>query len=192
MTLTPLPEVRDGFKFRSGHPSLDLVATVAGRLKGRPRDLLATPEYLDRWLKAAGLDPAEEASGEDLRGARSLREAIYRLALARARGAVLAPEDVDLLNRWAAEPGPVPRLEDGRVRWTGGVRTQVAALARGAIELLGGELRDRIRECGGEGCAILFVDASRGGERRWCSMSACGNKAKVAEFRRRRRGSLRP
>jgi predicted RNA-binding Zn ribbon-like protein len=31
------------------------------------------------------------------------------------------------------------------------------------------------------------VDTSRSGERRWCSMAGCGNKAKVAEFRQRQR-----
>jgi predicted RNA-binding Zn ribbon-like protein len=36
---------------------------------------------------------------------------------------------------------------------------------------------------------VLFVDTSRKGDRRWCSMSACGNKAKVAGFRKRERRS---
>lgn len=190
MSDRPGGEVRDGFKFRSGHAALDLAATVAGRLKGQPRDLLATPEYLDRWLSAAGLSTTAEATGEDLRAARSLREALYRLALARARGGALHSDDLELVNRWAAEPEPVPQLEQGGVRWIGcGVRAQLAAIARAGVELLGGEWRDRIRECDGGGCAILFVDASRAGDRRWCSMAACGNKAKVAEFRRRRRES---
>ena len=48
-------------------------------------------------------------------------------------------------------------------------------------------LADRVRQCSGRWCAILFVDMSRSGHRKWCSMSGCGNKAKVATFRERNR-----
>jgi predicted RNA-binding Zn ribbon-like protein len=61
----------------------------------------------------------------------------------------------------------------------------LSLIARAAVELLGGPLAGRIRQCSGEGCALLFVDQSRSGHRRWCSMAGCGNKAKVANFRAR-------
>ena len=64
--------------------------------------------------------------------------------------------------------------------------TLLVALAREAVQLLGGREASRIRQCQSPTCTIFFVDNSRKGDRRWCSMSACGNKAKVAEFRRRR------
>jgi len=185
----PKGELRDGFKFRSGSLALDLPATLAARLRPEPKDLLATPRDLGRWLAAAGLAPrALEPTAEELQEARELREALYRLALACARGQSFAAKDRALLNRWAAEPPPAPQLGPKGLTWTGGgVRTLLAAVARDGVELFGGPLAARIRECAGEGCALLFVDTSRSGERRWCSMTGCGNKAKVAEFRRRRR-----
>ena len=186
----PQGELRDGFKFRSGRLALDLPATLAGRLRAEPKDLLAVPRDLGRWLVAAGLAPKPpEVSEEELRQARELREALYRLALATARKEGLAARDRTLVNRWAAEPPPAPQLGPSGLTWTrSGVPTLLAALARDGVELLGGPLAPRIRECEGEGCALLFVDTSRSGVRRWCSMLGCGNKAKVAEFRRRRRG----
>lgn len=185
----PGGELRDGFKFRSGRLALDLPATLAGRLKTEPRDLLAGPHDLGRWLVAAGLvKKPPEVTEEELEEARELREALYRMALAAARGQGLAAKDRALINRWAAEPPPAPQLGPSGLTWTrSGVPTLLAALARDGIELLGGPLADRIRECEGEGCALLFVDTSRSGARRWCSMQGCGNKAKVAEFRRRQR-----
>jgi predicted RNA-binding Zn ribbon-like protein len=182
-------EVRDGFKFRSGRLSLDLPATLAGRLRAEPRDLLATPRDLGRWLAAAGLARHDLApTAEELRGARELREALYRLALASARGQGFADADREVLNRWAAEAAPAPQLAPQGITWTGtGVRPALAVVARDGVELLGGPLARRVRECAGDGCALLFVDTSRSAKRRWCSMSACGGKAKVAEFRRRRR-----
>ena len=48
-------------------------------------------------------------------------------------------------------------------------------LALLASELLTGTSRDHIRLC--PGCTWLFLDPR--GRRRWCSMSTCGNRAKV-------------
>lgn len=183
-------EIRDGFKFRGGHPALDLAATVSGRLGAAPRDHLAAPGDLDRWLVASGLAETAPGAGElDLILARQLREALYRLALARAGGRDLAPDDRDLLNQAASRPAAPAWLgEDGRARLAGDAAGLLALLAREGVALLGGEAADRIRQCEGPPCAVLFVDTSRKGQRRWCSMSACGNRAKAAGFRAREKG----
>ncbi|MFE7743242.1 CGNR zinc finger domain-containing protein [Nocardia sp. NPDC057455] len=39
----------------------------------------------------------------------------------------------------------------------------------------------RVRAAGD--CGLLFVDASRPGRRRWCSMDRCGNLSKVRRYR---------
>jgi predicted RNA-binding Zn ribbon-like protein len=43
----------------------------------------------------------------------------------------------------------------------------------------------RVKACRGDDCRWVFVDGSRNGSRRWCAMAGCGNRAKVAAFRRR-------
>lgn len=185
----PQAEERDGFKFRSGRLALDLPATLAFRLKAEPRDLLATPEDLGRWLVAAGLVPDRVAGTEaDLLAARELREVLYRLAWACIHNEPFETRDLAIVNRWAAEPLPIPQLGAQGLTWTGhGVRASLAAVAKDGVELFGGPLAPRVRNCANIGCAILFVDTSRSGRRRWCSMSACGNKAKVGAFRQRQR-----
>ncbi len=189
-------EDRDGFKFRSGRLALDLTATMASRLKAEPKDLLATPKDLSQWLVAAGLAAKLlEASQADLTAARDLREALYRLARACVLGKPLAVADRALVNRWAAEPPCAPQLDTkGRMAWTGnGVRATLSTVARDGVELFGSQQAFRIRNCSREGCALLFVDTSRSGQRRWCSMSVCGNKVKVGAFRQRQRSeSLEP
>lgn len=182
-------ELRDGFRFRGGHAALDFAATLARRLKADPRELLAAPEDLARWLVAAGMaESPPKVSNADLVAARALREAVYALAEAQIHSRVPAGQDVATLNRLAGVPAAVPWLDDeGSVRWHGDAAALLALLAREAVLLLGGADRARIRQCEAEGCALLFLDMSRAGDRRWCSMQGCGNKAKVAEFRRRRR-----
>jgi predicted RNA-binding Zn ribbon-like protein len=45
----------------------------------------------------------------------------------------------------------------------------------------------RIRECGAPDCNWLFLDHSRGGRRKWCDMSTCGNRAKARRYYERHR-----
>ena len=61
----------------------------------------------------------------------------------------------------------------------------MATAARDAIDLLSGPELEKVKECAEETCSILFVDSSRPGKRRWCSMRICGNKIKKAAYRRR-------
>lgn len=182
-------EIRDGFKFRGDHLALDFPATLAARLRAEPRELLPTPHDLGRWLVAAGLAASvPPVTEEELGQARELREALYRLAMARLNGQPFPEPDRALLNRWAAGRTPAPCLEMEGMSWTREDAPALLALvAREAVELLGGELGGRVRQCAGEGCALLFVDTSRKGGRKWCSMSGCGNKAKVASFRERQK-----
>jgi hypothetical protein len=44
-----------------------------------------------------------------------------------------------------------------------------------------------LKECDGDGCTAVFFDRSKNHTGRWCSMSACGNRAKVRAWRERQR-----
>ncbi|HKB01523.1 MAG TPA: CGNR zinc finger domain-containing protein [Gemmataceae bacterium] len=46
-----------------------------------------------------------------------------------------------------------------------------------------------VRACEGAACTLVFLDRTRSHARRWCSMAACGNRAKAAAHRARARGS---
>jgi predicted RNA-binding Zn ribbon-like protein len=181
----PPDELR--FLFLAGRPCLDLAATVGERWR-RSFERLRTPDDLGRWLVEAGMASEPPAVGQaDLAAARALRDAIYRAAKLAGRGR-LDPDDVAEINRWAAGPAPVPVLDvDRRVAWDceQPVHAALVSLARDAIDLLSGPLATRVRECAAEDCALLFVDTSRPGQRRWCSMEGCGNRAKTAGYRRR-------
>ncbi|WP_405017333.1 ABATE domain-containing protein [Kitasatospora sp. NBC_00070] len=177
------------FVFVAGDPALDLVGTVQRR-RTLARDLLQTPADLGAWTAAAGVaDLSVPAVGEDLEQARQLRESVYRLGLAAVAGEPYPTADRRLLNRLA--DGPAVRLElrpDGALRRTGSAAAALATVARAAQELFALPLGAPIRECASEPCTRLYVDRSRRGVRRWCDMSACGNRAKAAAFRERHPG----
>jgi predicted RNA-binding Zn ribbon-like protein len=182
-------EDRDGFRFRGGANAIDLPATLQARLSASPRELLSSPRDLSRWLVSSGMAATvPKATEQDLATARALREAIYALAERPAGAEAEAARET--LNRIAAGAAAVPRLQaDASMRLEGGAGALLVALAREAVHLFGSDTVELIRQCQSPSCTLYFIDTSRRGDRRWCSMSACGNNAKVKEFRRRKRVS---
>jgi predicted RNA-binding Zn ribbon-like protein len=177
------------FRLGLGSLALDLVATVADR-PGSHRERLHTPSDLDRWLIEAELVRTPAASAEELDQARALREAVWSLVERSLADGTPRPADRRLVNEWAARRPPVPQLGAGWSSTPGNrsdVGTALSAVARDAVDLLAGPDRMRIRRCGR--CTLHFVDRSRPGNRRWCSMELCGNRSKAEAFRERQKRS---
>jgi predicted RNA-binding Zn ribbon-like protein len=187
-TIVPdLPPEELRFHWKSGRLCLDFVATVGERWR-RSFERLINKEDLARWIVETGMvQTAPAVSGGQLREGRVLREAINRLA---RPGVEPEPGDREEVNRWAARAPIAPQLTtEGKLVWTAArpVEAVFAAIARDAVDLLTGPLAARIRECGAPDCALLFVDTSRPGQRRWCSTEACGNRTRTRAYRQRRR-----
>ncbi|MEV4617393.1 CGNR zinc finger domain-containing protein [Asanoa sp. NPDC049573] len=154
-------------------------------------ETLHEPADLAEWLSAPPLGAVltVPVSPADLTAARTLRQAIWEAAHARAAGQPLPTAAVAAINR-AARAAPLqPALTtDTTATWAPPVRATQAlsTMAREMIELLSGPLADRIRECASDNCPLVFVDSSRPGARRWCSMERCGNRHKLRALRARR------
>lgn len=178
------------FRFGLGHPVLEFVATLASRRR-EPIERLAAPDDLVAWLRLADVPAAPRAcTPSELAAAIELREAVYRLIDAARHGTHGARADRELVNRFAQNATPTPRL-DSRLRQIWETEAPSAAalaqLARMAIDLLTGPEFARIQNCANPSCSLMFIDHSRPGRRRWCSMDSCGNKTKTARYRQRTR-----
>lgn len=190
MASSGLPRTADGgaFRFRAGRVSLDLCSTVLWR-HVLPVEQLCSPADLARWRVEARLGQSRDPLTEtDLANARRLREAIYRLAVACIRSVRLPARDVATVNSAARHPSRTPGLSpQGELRWDDDepLTAALSAVARDAIELIGGPQACRIRECAAPDCAFLFLDTSRSGIRRWCAMNRCGNREHVRKHRAR-------
>lgn len=155
-------------------------------------ETLHQPGDLAAWLAEPPLSVTFTVplTTRDLTAAKTLRQAIWVAAHARADGRDLPAEAVATINAAAAAPPLVPELAaDGTtVEWAPPVRASQAlsTLAREMIDLLSGPLGGRIRECASDTCGLVFVDTSRPGARRWCAMERCGNRHKLRALRARR------
>ena len=109
----------------------------------------------------------------------------YRLFLAQAEQREPQADDLALLGGFLAEAAP---RRAGTRRWRLCVADRGGACDAGraaelvlwsAIDLLGGARLAKVKRCARDACQWLFIDDSKNGSRRWCSMSSCGNRAKA-------------
>jgi predicted RNA-binding Zn ribbon-like protein len=156
---------------------LDFANTRFWRGSAAPTERLGSPADLAAWCAEAGL-PAARWDAAGLAAALELREAVYRLL-----GAVPAAGDLDRLNAALKAAPSRRRLAASASGYAWDVadlaRAPLAPVAWSAADLLAAPALARVRLCANPQCRWVFLDDSKSGNRRWCAMSACGNRAKA-------------
>jgi predicted RNA-binding Zn ribbon-like protein len=125
----------------------------------------------------------------------AIRENIYRLLSSVASTTDTKSEDFRQLNK--ALNGVAPRTRLDKIGDVFGWRIEAEPTAAGilapvlwsAADILVGPDSVRVRACANEKCRWLFLDDSKNGSRRWCSMQACGNRAKAHRHYLRKKGA---
>ena len=160
---------------------LEFANTRYWRGQDTPTETLNTPADLAAWAKV----PTPPTQKEFER-ALELRETIHRLFDTVAQGKGPAARDFDRLNTALAAAPARTVLKRGSEAfdWELDIRsgTALALLAPvlwSAGDLLASGKLAKVRRCANPECLYLFLDDSRAGKRRWCTMSSCGNRAKA-------------
>lgn len=152
---------------------------------------LTDAAHLSSWLSGHGLLAAGRSTEQDdLKHALALREALRGIIGANSGGAVY-PVDVATLNEAAAASRLRARFgPDGRARLEPEAAGVTGALGRIVAATFAAMAEDdwaRLKLCGSPTCRWAFFDRSRNHSSRWCTMAACGNRAKARRFRQQRR-----
>lgn len=178
-----------------GHPALDLANAIFDRRVPTPKqELLTSARDVGNWLRAAGLADdlqagavANVADAAFVEGVREIREASFSVFEAVVAGSLIPAEALSFLFLRAASGLGVDSVDPRTTRpnltlshWRDPVAV-TAFLAMLTIEAFFTLPRERLRSC--PRCGWLFVDTSRGGRRRWCSMRTCGNREKALRHR---------
>lgn len=193
-----MPHRAPTLRFIGGRLALDFANIV-------PRNSELSWDQLIAFLESARIVTPERGgellalNGSDPQAAESLLRKAQRLvaALRRAFDAVLRKQKV--LREWIEPVNGILRITEGHdelvstdhdweiqfVASEGGLEWLLAAVARSAAEIIAEGPRARLRLCANPRCGLFFYDTSRTHRRRWCSMTVCGNRHKVAAFARR-------
>ncbi len=194
---------RDGFLFVGNHLALDFLNTCPVQ-NGEPMELLSDFSGLLRWFQAAELLSARDLANlqqqwgksaraqRTMESVRELREKLRKEMLSWEHGSAVHHSTVTELNRLMVDHPMLTRLKALRSTpttelWFEQRRPEdlFAPLAHSAATLLANVDRNRVRKCGQ--CVLHFLDTSKKGTRRWCSMQLCGNRQKVAAYAARKR-----
>lgn len=188
------------------HSALDLLNTVAAP-RGAPIEWIASGRDLVDWLVDAHLlnaidgarvvDLSSRARLDEVAAeARNLREWFRVLVAQTKKGGKKALGNADLsrLNEILAAFPTYARLSRSNEkldvvverRWSE-PRELLAPIAEAMADLLSDADFALVKECENPPCTLWFYDRTKGHRRRWCSPAVCGNRAKVAAFRARRK-----
>jgi predicted RNA-binding Zn ribbon-like protein len=181
--------------FLAGHPALDFLNTRM-RVNHQLVDVLERDDDVLQWLAEAGfpiptLRP-ELPPMSLVDAARTLRESIRSLIEKRKTG---QRGDPSVLNSFLAQAQSHARLVWNkprspaieRVRRQDTAPAILAPVAEAAADLLATFDFALVKRCEDETCVLWFSDQTKSHHRRWCSTALCGNRHKVAAYRKRRR-----
>jgi predicted RNA-binding Zn ribbon-like protein len=177
---------------------LDFVNTGVFAGADRESDILRSPEVFLAWAREAGLVHGDTAAATDrphpMSRALRLRAALRTIAEALATDREPDAHALAALTAAAAVAlrSATCRMDGGRLTWSWDTATVDGTLARiavSAVDLMRGELVDRIGIC--PGCGFLLLDTTKNRTRRWCTMEDCGTQEKMRRYVARRAASRR-
>jgi predicted RNA-binding Zn ribbon-like protein len=197
-----LPLPTPAFDLSGGARCLDFANTLEDRPTPHPIERLASYGDLLAFARATTSLPEPllaalaSAAGQNGDGAAAalaraieVREAIYRLGVALADGIPAPAADLATLNEaLGVALGRAQLVEAadtaGRFGWAWAaeplsLEAPLWPIVRSAADLLTSPTLSVLRVCAADACNWLFLDGSRNGSRRWCSMRTCGNRAKA-------------
>jgi predicted RNA-binding Zn ribbon-like protein len=208
MKTSPARAPLDDLRIAGGNLALDFVNTRSGP-RGGPADTewLSGFEDFAAWSRRAGVavDAGAPAAGPEAAPAPRPAAAEAVAAFARVQA---CRDDMDEIFRALAEgsapPDPALRrlqlayleaLAHGRLAadaegyswaWDAGgdPLAPLWPIVEAAVGLLTARPAGQVQPC--QACRFLFVDQSKNGSRRWCSMEDCGKAAKIARYLERR------
>jgi predicted RNA-binding Zn ribbon-like protein len=182
-----------------GHDALDFVNTVDSWVQPFERDYIGTFEKLVAWSRQVGLIEASNLrsliatppriAAAAHREALTLRDSLLHIFGAVIDGGSPRRSDMLALNALLGEARGKQAFTRSADRfswsWASDVdaRTPTLLVALAAADLLEHLDPTRLKRCPApDGCGWLFIDVSRNGSRRWCSMEYCGSSAKARRF----------
>ena len=191
-----------GYVFVGGALALDLVNTEV-IFRGGRRDLLATPDDVVDWWRAALARYPEhriagaqvgklEDRGELFGALKALRKALRGIFVALAEKRRVEEADLEVLNGVLStgyrslEITPEGDLVPAYRTRDAGRGEVLLPIAMSAFELITRVDAERLHECRNPKCMLVFYDTSKSATRRWCS-TACMNRARSAQRYRQRK-----
>jgi predicted RNA-binding Zn ribbon-like protein len=159
----------------------------------RGTDELTSAAALTRWLAARGLiSDKTRATGEDVRSAIELREALRQILVAHTEGDTPPAGAWEVVDE-AARRSHLrvmfgPKRGAALVSDVGGAAQGIGRLLAIVHDSIADGTWPRMKACKCDDCRWAFYDHTKNRSGSWCTMQVCGNREKARAFRARARG----
>lgn len=187
-------------QFDGGTLCLDFTNTVHHRKKDPMPDYLQHMLDLIAWAKQIQLIDtdkndllnrkaihSEKESSQFFKESIKLRETLYQIFYALSMGSPIAPAELKRFNYFLQKHYSRISISEQNGSYQQGwdlpadsFLQLTAPIVKDAAVLLSSDKTGRIKEC--PSCGWLFLDSSKNGKRRWCSMKSCGSSIKALDW----------
>ncbi|MBJ6135758.1 CGNR zinc finger domain-containing protein [Ochrobactrum sp. Q0168] len=185
------------FPFLGNALWVDFLNTQPALRGGGLDELIDGPDAFGRWAVATGefgLDKPFTPNEGEMQDALRFRAVLREGAESLLAGAAPSKNTVAVVNEKLACSPVVSVLVEKDGGWdlvprfvTGPAAALLGKIAADFSQTLLSGQSNRLRRCEHPACVMLFIDTSKNGRRRWCSMETCGNREKAASHRTRAR-----
>lgn len=174
------------FPFVGNNLAIDFLNTqIVDR--GEIIELLNEPQDLYDWACEAGISVDSNVKNQELVGSLELRRALKDIFLSVLNNQTIPKKTYKIFNQYLLN-----HLTEQKLTSVNGVLVLqpihkklsidnlLGFVANEAALLLTSKKINKLKRCSNPKCILLFLDISKAGKRRWCSMDVCGNRAKAA------------
>ena len=204
VTSEKLETVQPEFIFVGEHSALDFANTFV-MTNGQETDYLRTWPDMVGWFSLTGLsvDPGLKLSAAY--GAKALESVVefrqaWKAELARIiSGDKVSDEFIERLNCLLVDTFQEKLDLEGKnsfrlvrsISQLHGKKLALAILGRQIVVFLAESNLSYLHQCANTtSCRLYFYDTTKNHRRQWCSLATCGNRHKVAQFRKRQAKSM--
>jgi predicted RNA-binding Zn ribbon-like protein len=185
---------------------LDFVNTVHDRINESDNDYLSSFTNLLHWAVKAGvvnsktcnvfmetISKSKSRADISLRETIIVRELLYNIFKTVSKHKKIAETDLHTYNIILSKCLSKLQVSSDKKGYINNWKIRpdelliiIAPIIYSSYELLLSEKLNRVKEC--PGCGWLFLDTTKNGKRRWCSMKTCGSNVKALEWYHRQKG----
>jgi predicted RNA-binding Zn ribbon-like protein len=153
-------------------------------------NLLESPQRTILLQELGNLNAADEIFTKALKFRSKLRTMVEELEKRIKPSPQILSEINEILSLQTGYTELIPTEDGFRKRFRNDFRdpgSLLSPIAEAAADLLCYGNPVYLKKCENPDCVLHFYDTSKNHKRRWCSMNACGNRAKAAAFYQRQR-----
>lgn len=155
--------------------------------RGEAIDLLTSPKDFYAWIQSSGIAVDNSVQNAELSLVLEFRNSLKSIFIAILDKRAIPQKSLNILNKHLLNDSSEKQLKTNKgklelqpAKKKLSLENLLGRIACEAATLVSSKQLEKLKRCSNSKCVLIFLDTSKSGKRRWCSMDVCGNRAKAA------------